>query len=217
MDSSYQNGNGGCSDWTTGSSPRNIPSTGNAKKTHYPDTGSNISTSCGTSGNINLGSSQYNIKDHVHLRANLCRTTACSPIFNNPDSTIKFVFIEGTINFDQVTTASGSGPLVLITYGADPNNHGSACPSIDGDSIYLGQHGNNETVAPALYLLAKNGLCIDQTKFSNTDPSLGGLSGKNIYIAASPGNPFDLKLDPNFPTDQIPIDLAWRAVRYRRI
>ncbi len=217
MDNSYQNSPSGCSDWTTGASPRNIPSIGNTKKTHYPDSNNNVSTSCGTSGNINLGSNQYNIENNVHLRANLCATSACDPIFYNPDSTIKFIFVEGTVNFQSVTTAAGSGPLVLVTYGADPNSHGSACPSTDGDSIYLGQHGSTSTVAPALYLLAKNGLCVDQTKFDNSNPSLGGVSGKNLYIAASPGNPFDLKLDPSFPVSQIPINLAWRAVRYRRL
>jgi hypothetical protein len=50
MDNSYQNSAGGCNDWTTGASPRKIPSTGNTKKTHYPDSSSNISASCGTSG-----------------------------------------------------------------------------------------------------------------------------------------------------------------------
>lgn len=218
MDGTYQNSPGGCNDWTTGGSTKNIPSTGNTKKTHYPDSGSNVASSCGNNGDISLGNNnQYNIKDHVHIRANLCKATACNPIFYNPDSTIKFIFVEGTVNFQSVNTAAGSGPIVLVTYGGDPNSHGSACPSTDGDSIYLGQQGNNKTIAPALYLLAKNGLCVDQTKFDNTNPSLGGMSGKNLYIAANPGNPFDLKLDPAFPVSQIPIDLAWRAVRYRRL
>ncbi len=217
MDNSYQNSPTGCSDWTSGTSPRDIPRTGNTKKTHYPDSGTNISTSCGTNGNIDLGSNQYNIKDNVHVRANFCATSACDPTFYNPDPTIKFIFVEGSVNFESVQTASGSGPVVIVTYGADPNSHGSACPSTDGDSLYLGQHGSVSTVAPALYLLAKNGLCIDQTKFDNTNPALGGISGKNLYIAANSGNPFDLKLDPSFPVSQIPINLSWRAVRYRRI
>jgi hypothetical protein len=130
---------------------------------------------------------------------------------------MRFVFIEGTINFQSIQSSNNSGPIVLITYGADPNSHGSACPSTDGDSIYLGQQGNTKSIAPAVYLLAKNGLCVDGTKFDNTNPSLGGMSGKNLYIAANPGNPYDLKLDPSFPVSQIPIDLSWRAVRYRRI
>lgn len=213
MDSSYTSGN--CSDWT-GNGTHNIPQSNNSKKTQYPDNGTNVSTSCGTNGNLSLNGT-YNINDNAHVRANLCATSSCSVIFNNPDSSIKFIFVEGSANFQQLTTSAGSGPIVIVTYGADPNSHGSACPSTDGDSIYLGQQGNNKTIAPALYLLAKNGLCVDQTKFDNTNPSLGGLSGKNLYIAANPGNPFDLKLDPNFPVSQIPIDLAWRAVRYRRL
>ncbi len=217
MDSSYQNSPGGCSDWTVNGANVPIPSAGNAKKTHYPDSGNNVSTSCGTSGNLDLGSKQYNISDNVHVRANLCATSACDPTFNNTTSTIKFIFVEGTVNFQSLQTAAGSGPLVIATYGADPNSHGSACPSTDGDSIYLGQHGGIKTIAPALYLLAKNGLCVDQTKFDNNNPSLGGLSGKNLYIASNPGNPYDLVLDPSFPVSQIPIDLAWRAVRYQRI
>jgi hypothetical protein len=217
LDNSYQNAPSGCNDWTTGASPRSIPSTGNTKKTHYPDSSSSVSTSCGSSGDVSLGSNTFTIRDHVHLRANLCKASACDPTFNNPDSTIKFIFVEGTANFQSVQTSAGSGPIVLVTYGADPNSHGSACPSTDGDSLYLGQHGATKTIAPALYLLAMNGLCVDQTKFDNSNPSLGGMSGKNLYIASSPGNPFDLKLDPNFPVSQIPIDLAWRAVRYRRI
>ncbi len=214
MDNTYTSGS--CNDWI-GSGNHNIPSTNNSKKTHYPDNGSNISATCGTNGNLDLGNGTYTIRDNAHIRANLCASSPCDPIFNNPDSTIKFIFVEGTANFESIQTSAGSGPIVLLTYGADPNSHGSACPSTDGDSLYLGQHGSVSTVAPALYLLAKNGLCVDQTKFDNSNPSLGGMSGKNLYIASSPGNPFDLKLDPSFPVGQIPIDLAWRAVRYRRL
>lgn len=90
-DNNYLNANN-CNDWTSGAFPRNISSTGNAKKNHYPDSGSNISTSCGTSGD---------------------------------------------------------------------------------------------------------------------------LSSKNIDVSSNPGTSFDLRLDVAFPVDQIPIDLAWRAVRYR--
>lgn len=212
MDSSYSNAPGGCNDWTTGSSPRTIPSTGNTKKTHYPDSSSNVSSSCGTNGNLNLGSTQYNITDNVHVRANFCATTACSPTFYNPSSTLHFVFIEGTINFEAVHTAAGSGPLAFVTYGTDPSSLASACPY--GGSIYLSKDGT--TAAPDLYLLASNGICLDKTKFG-ASPALGGLSGKNIYIATNSGTPFDLKLDPSFPTDQIPVDLSWRAIRYRRL
>lgn len=214
LDSSYQNA-GNCNDWS-GNGSHNIPSTNGSKTTHYPDSGSNVSTSCGTNGNLSLNGT-FNISDNVHIRANLCATSACSPTFKNTTSSIKFIFVEGSANFQSIQTSNGSGPLVIVTYGADPNSHGSACPSTDGDSMYLGQQGNVKTIAPALYLLAKNGLCVDQTKFDNNNPSLGGMSGKNLFVAASPGNPFDLKLDPSFPVDQIPVDLAWRAVRYRRL
>lgn len=211
MDSTYQNSPGGCNDWTTGASPRTIPSTGNTKKTHYPDSNSNVSTSCGTSGDLSLGSSQYNISDNVHIRANLCTATACSPTFNNPDSTPKYIFVEGTVNFDHVTTTSTSGPIVIITYGTDPSSKTGSCPY--GGSIYL---GNGSTSAPALYLLATNGICLDKSKFSSS-PALGGVGGKNIYIATNPGSPWDLKLDPNFPVSSIPLDLSWRVVYYQRL
>lgn len=214
MDNSYQNSPSGCNDWTTGAFPRNIPSTGNTKKTHYPDSASNISASCGSSGDIALASGQYNIKDHVHLRANLCLATACSPTFYNPDTGaagIKFVFIEGTINFDSITTAAGSGPIVFVTYGADPASKAAVCPL--GGSLYL---GNGSTNAPAAYLLAQNGLCLDKSKFATT-ASLGGLSGKNIYLATNSGTPFDLGVDTGFPVSSIPVDLSWRASRYRRL
>lgn len=215
MDNTYQNSVGGCSDWTSGASPRNIPGTGNDKKTHYPDTGSNISTSCGTSGNLALGSSQYNIRNHTHVRANLCATSACSPTFFNPDTGaagIKFVFVEGTINFDGLITAAGSGPIVFVTYGSDPASKAADCPT--GGSLYLGKGTN--TSAPAAYLLAINGLCLDKTKFGSS-PALGGVSGKNLFISTNSGSPWDLKLDPLFPSGSIPIDLSWKAVAYRRL
>lgn len=212
MDSSYQNSPGGCSDWSGGSFPRDIPSTGNTKKTHYPDSNSGVSSSCGATSNLNLTTGQYNIRDHLHLRANLCGTVGCSPTFNNPDAAIKFVFVEGTINFLSVDTAVGSGPIVFISYGTDPSAKNAVCPL--GGAVYLGSTGNS--TAPAIYLLANNGICLDKTKFG-ANPALGGISGKNIYVATNPGTPFDLGLDTTFPVDQIPIDLAWRAVRYRRL
>ncbi len=215
MDSSYQNSPGGCADWTTGSFPRDIPGTGNTKKTHYPDDSNGISASCGTSGNLQLTTGQYNIKNHVHIRANLCATSACTPTFYNPDSGasgIKFIFVEGTVNFGRVLTAAGSGPIVIVAYGSDPAGIASACP--DGGAIHLSNNGN--TKAPALYLLAVNGLCLDQTKFAAAT-SLGGVSGKNVYIATNSGTPFDLGFEPSFPTSSIPVDLAWRAIRYRRL
>lgn len=214
MDSSYQDSPGGCSDWTSGASPRSIPSTGNIKKTHYPDSSNSISTSCGTSGDVSLGSDTYTIRDHAHIRANLCAGAACSPTFNNPDAgaaNIKFIFIEGNVNFDAVTTSAGSGPIVLVVYGADPASKASVCPY--GGAFYL---GGGTTNAPALYVVGNNGVCIDKSKF-NVDPALGGFSGKNLYISTNSGSPHDLSLDNSFPVDQIPVDLSWRAVRYHRL
>ena len=179
MDASYQNAPGGCSDWTSGASPRSLPSTGNTKKTHYPDSGTNTVNTCGTSGNLALGSNTFVIRDHLHVRANLCGSSACAPTFTNPDVDIKFIFVEGTINFNAVKTTPGSGPLVFITYGADPASKASVCPY--GGSLYLGQAGSSDTDAPKIYFMAMNGLCIDKTKFDSS-PALGGISGKNIYV-----------------------------------
>jgi hypothetical protein len=212
MDSTYQASPTGCGDWTSGSSPRSIPSTGNTKKTHYPDSSSGVSTSCGTSGDLALGSSQYNIQDNVHIRANLCASSACTPTFYNPSSTTRYIFVEGSVNFDAVYTAAGSGPLVLIAYGSDPASKAGSCPY--GGSVFLGNGGN--TAAPKLYLLATNGICLYQTKFG-AKPALGGLGGKNIYISTNSGTPFDLGVDTSFPVSDIPLDLSWRAVYYERL
>lgn len=212
MDSTYQNSPTGCSDWTSGASPRTIPSTGNTKKTHYPDSGSNTSNSCGTNGDLSLGSARFNITDNVHIRANLCAASACTPTFYNPDPAVKYIFVEGDVNFNSLTSASGSGPIVFIIYGTDPASKTGACPY--GGAGYLGNSGS--TGAPAVYLLTMNGICLDKTKFS-ASPALGGIGGKNIYIATNPGTPFDLKLDPDFPVNQIPVDLTWRAVRYQKL
>ncbi|CAN5710126.1 hypothetical protein BH23PAT2_BH23PAT2_02950 [soil metagenome] len=215
MDNTYANAPGGCSDWTTGGSPRTIPSSGNDKLTHYPDTQTGVAGSCGNSGNIDLGSTQYNITDHVHIRANLCGDSGCTPTFFNPNpepQNIKFVFVEGWINFDRLTTAPGSGAIVFISSGSDPAAKTSRCPL--GGSVFLGNDG--DTSAPAAFLLANNGVCLDRTRFGS-EPALGGISGKNIYIATNPGTPFDLELDPTFPVEEIPIDLSWRAVRFRRL
>ncbi len=211
MDNTYTNA-GSCSDWTTGASPRQIPSVLNSKKTHYPDNSSNVSTTCGTSGDINLGSNQYNITDNVHIRASLCAASGCTPIFYNPTSTTRYIFVEGTVNFNGITTASGSGPIVLIVYGADPSSKTSVCPY--GGAIYVGNTGT--TSAPAMYFLANNGLCLDNTKFSSS-PAIAGLSGKNVYISTNPGTPFDLKLDTTFDSSKVPINLSWHATRYKRL
>lgn len=212
MDSTYQDSPTGCNDWI-GSGTLTIPSVGNTKKTQYPDSGSGVAASCGSNGSLALGSNTYNITDNVHIRANLCAASACNPTFNNTSGSIKYIFIEGDINFASLHTASGSAPIVFITYGADPGTH-NKCPL--GDSIYLNKNGSTGTNAPAAYLLASNGICLYQTKF-DASPALGGLGGKNIYISSNSGNPFDLYLDPNFPVASIPIDLAWRATSYERL
>lgn len=214
MDATYQNAPGGCADWTSGTSPRSIPSTGNTKKTHYPDSGSNVATTCGTNGDLNLGSVTYTINDNVHIRANLCASSGCTPTFNNPTATVKYIFVEGTINFTSVTSSTGSGPIVFIAYGADPASKSSVCPY--GGSIYIGQSGSSNVAAPSIFFLANNGLCIDGTKF-DTSPALGGIGGKNIYVASNPSTPRDLALDPNFPVSQIPVDLSWRETGYERL
>lgn len=213
MDSSYTNSSTGCADWTAGVSPRSIPSAGHSKQTHYPDNSSNIAASCGSSGDLNLGSAQYNIADNVHIRASLCAASGCSPVFNNTKGTPIYIFVEGSVNFDGLTTASGSGPIVMIVYGTDPASKTSVCPY--GGSVYLGNGSN--TLAPKMYLVAMNGLCLDKTKFTTDNASLGGLSGKNVYISTNPGSPFSLTLDNTFPASAVPVDLAWHAARYRRL
>ena len=145
----------------------------------------------------------------------MCAATPCAPTFYNPDSGaagIKYIFIEGSARFKALYTAPGSGPMVIVTYGADPPSLAADCPL--GGSLLLGNYDN--TSAPAVYLLAQNGLCLDKTKF-NTFPALGGLSGKNIYISTNSGEVFDLSLDTQFPVGSIPVDLSWRAASYRRL
>lgn len=215
MDSSYLDSATGCADWTTGAFPRTIPSIGNTKRTHYPNSLSNVSTACGTSGDIALGSGQYNINDHVHIRADLCAAAACEPTFYNPtpgQAGIKFIFVEGTVNFSAVQTAPGSGPIVFVVYGIDPALKVSTCPL--GGSVYIGNAGT--TTAPAAYFLATNGICLDKIKFGPT-AALGGISGKNIWIDTNSGQTFDLEMDLTFPVSAIPADLSWRATRYRRL
>ena len=210
MDSSYTAA-GNCGDWTVAGTIT-IPSAGNAKKTHYPDSGSGVSSSCGTSGSINLGSKTVTITDNAHIRANLCSSSACTPTFNNTSGSLKFLFVEGTVNFNSLTTTAGSSPIVIFAYGADPGSHGSnACPY--GDAAYLGNSG--QTAAPAIYLLALNGVCIDSTKFGASQ-SLAGLGGKNLYIATNSGTPYPLGLNTGFPLSQIPVNLTWKATGYER-
>ncbi len=225
MDSSYTNA-GSCNAWTAGASPRNIPTTSGSKNTHYPDSDKNVDTNCGTNGSLNLGNDTYNVSDTVHIRANLCSASACKPTFNNPTSDVVYIFVEGTINFDMLTTSSGSGPIVFISYGSDPASKTGVCPH--GGAVYLGNGtvSGTGTYAPAAYLLAMNGVCLDKTKFGSgpqtstngiPEPALGGIAGKNIYVATNSGSPWDLALDPDFPTDQIPLDLSWRQSSYERL
>lgn len=191
-----------------------IPASGSVG-THYPDNGSGTNASCGTLGDVYLGSDTYNLNQNVHIRGSLCVVLilGCNPTFNNPSpSAIRWVFVEGAIDFNSVHTTPGSGPIVFISYGADPLTRILTCPY--GGSVYIGN--TNRTSAPAAYFVATNGLCIDKTKFDSS-PALGGLSAKNIYIASNPGTPFDLALDPLFPVNQIPLDLAWRAIYYQRL
>jgi hypothetical protein len=212
MDGTYQSSPTGCTDWTTGGTTRQIPSTGNPKKTHYPDSSSGIAATCGSSGSLALGNNTYVINDNAHIRASLCAASACDPTFNNPSSDVRYIFVEGTINFDGIHTPAGSGPIVFIAYGTDPASKTGSCPY--GGAVYLGKDGT--TSAPAAYLLSTNGICLDKTKFGE-DPALGGIGGKNIYVATNSGSPFDLKMDPSFPVEAIPIDLAWREVYYQRL
>ncbi len=223
MDGSYTAA-GSCSDWTAGGTVRAIPSLSGSKKTHYPDNNSNIATNCGINGDLNLGSATYSITDTVHIRASLCAASACTPTFTNPTASLKYIFVEGTVNFNSVKTTSGSGPIVLIAYGADPASKTGVCPY--GGAIYVGQQGSDYTLAPSLYLLAMNGICFDKTKFGTGPqqnvngipaPAIGGIGGKNIYVSTNSGTPWDLALDPSFPANSIPINLSWRQTTYQRL
>lgn len=213
---SNSNAMNGCTDWT---SLRTIPSVvnvGSPAKTHYPDSSSGVATSCGTNGTVNLGSSTVTISSDAHLRANLCSpTNACAPTFNNPSGHIVFVFVEGTLSFSAVKTATGSSPIVFVVYGADPAALSGVCPL--GGAAFLDKTNSDKVIAPALYLIAVNGgFCADGTKFGATK-SLGGVSGKNIYIATNSGTPFDLSFDPSFPVNDIPVNLSWQATTYERL
>ena len=229
MSSSSQVGRA-CSEWTTGASPRTIPAgtlapspptdqSSNYHTIHYPDSSSGVFNSCtsvATKGSLDLGNDiQYNINQNVHIRASLCSNAPCRPIFYNPSTTTRYVFIEGTINFEQLRSASGSGPIAFISYGTDPASLAAVCP--EGGAVRIGQSGNNNTTAPQVFLLAVNGgLCMDGTKFGSTN-ALGGVSGKNLYIATNSGTPFDLGLNPNFPVSDVPINLTFKATQYRRV
>jgi hypothetical protein len=220
-----------CTEWGAGASPRTIPSGSSTSSPpadkansyhtiHYPDSGVGVNTACttvATKGSLDLGNDiQYNLNQNIHIRASLCSNVPCRPIFNNPSTTTRYVFVEGTINFEQIRNTAGSGPIAFISYGADPANLTLVCP--EGGAVRIGQQGNNNTNAPQIFLLAANGgMCLDGTKFSGTTSSLGGVSGKNLYIATNSGTPFDLTINPSFPISDIPINLTFKATQYRRI
>lgn len=219
-----------CTQWTSGGSPRTIPfgtvpftPAENAdvvnNKSHYPDNGSGVDLNCtsvANKGSLDLGNDiQFNINQNVHVRANLCSNVSCRPIFNNPSTTTRYIFVEGSINFEQLRNAAGSGPIVFVSYGSDPASLAAVCP--EGGAVRLGQQGNNNTNAPKVFLLSINGgMCLDGTKFAGIN-SLGGVSGKNLYIATNSGTPFDLSIDPDFPVNDVPVNLSFKATQYQRL
>lgn len=228
--------NGSCSDWTAASPT--IPSSGNDRKTHYPssDAGTVPASQCAGTGSapadLNLGTKTYTIKDHVHIRANLCKAVACKPTFVNPDpGTTKFVFVEGVINFENVYVSNGTGypnagtppttspgNIVFISYSTSQSLQDSKqCPS-NSAAIRIGKDGSNSIFAPNAYFIATNGmLCVDQTKFTTGVSSLGGISGKDIYISSNSGATFELTFNPEFPLNSVPLDLSWRATNVKRV
>ena len=219
----YTNGN--CTDWSA-ASPVSIPSAGNDRKTHYPDTGAGTASAsaCGGSGSapadLNLGSKTYVIKDHVHVRAHFCKASDCTPTFINPDAgTTKFVFIEGVMNFQNIKIDSSSpGNIIFISYSTSQSlSDSKQCPS-NSAAIRLGKDGSISLYAPKAYFIATNGmLCLDQTKFDSGVKSLGGISGKDIYISSNSGATFELAFNPEFPLSTVPLDLSWRSTNIKRV
>lgn len=219
--------NGPCSDWGQ-ASPVTIPRT-TARKSHYPDTNDGVidAFACTFSGSaiapnkadLNLSNRTYIIKDHVHVRAHLCRNYTCTPTFKNPDNDTKFIFVEGVINFQNITVDDNSvGNIAFISYSTSQTIAGSKqCPS-NLAAIRIGKDGSNAVNAPKAYFIAVNGmLCIDQTKFLNGAASLGGISGKDLYISSNSGGVFYLTFNPQFPLSDIPLDLAWRTGNIKRL
>lgn len=217
--------NGSCSDWTS-TSPVTIPSSGNVRETHYPDSGAGTvpASQCGGSGSapadLNLGDKTYTINNHAHIRAHLCKAYNCRPKFINPDaSTPKFIFVEGVINFERVTVDSTSpGDIIFISYSTSQTISASKqCPS-NSAAIRLGKDGSNSLLAPNAYFIATNGmLCVDQTKFDTGVQSIGGVSGKDIYLSSNSGATFELTFNPEFPLSSVPLDLSWRAANVKRV
>ncbi|MEO5499656.1 MAG: hypothetical protein ABIR46_04100, partial [Candidatus Saccharimonadales bacterium] len=192
-----------------------------------PDSGAGVTTGalCGGGGStpadISLGTKTITLKDHAHIRANLCKASSCSPTFINPDaSKPKFVFVEGVINFENVTVnASSPGDVVFVSYSTSQTLSASKqCPS-NSAAIRLGKASAGlEISAPKAYFIATNGmLCVDQTKFNDTVASLGGISGKDIYLSSNSGAVFTLTFNPDFPLSAIPLDLSWRASTLTRV
>ncbi len=216
--------NGNCSDWLAASGT--IPSSGNARKTHYPNDGAGTvpASQCGGSGSspadLSLGSKTFTLNNHVHIRANLCKASSCTPKFINPDAADpKYVFVEGVINFENVTVdATSPGEVIFISYSTSQTIPGSKqCPS-NSAAIRLGKDGSNSLHAPKAYFIATNGmLCIDQTKFDSGVESVGGISGKDLYLSSNSGASFSLAFNPDFPLSSVPLDLAWRASNVKRI
>ena len=230
----------GCSAWTN--SPYNIPVSvspeANKRKTHYPDTNAGVvaAFACTGSGSatgsgpadLNLGTDRtYTIYNHAHVRANLCKAYVCTPRFKNPDAgTTKFIFVEGVVNFENVIADDdpaspnySPGSVVFISYSTNQAISASAqCPSSQA-SIRIGKAtGSREILAPRAYFIAINGtLCIDQSKFTANRSTLGGVSGKDIYISSNSGGSFYLTFNPNFPLSQIPLDLTWRSANLKRL
>lgn len=216
--------NGSCTDWTAASPT--IPSAGNTRQTHYPDNGSGTvsASSCAGTGtgaaDINLGNKTITLNDHAHVRAHLCKSYNCTPTFINPDAdNPKFVFVEGVINFENITVdATSPGDIIFVSYATSQNIPASKqCPS-DSAAIRLGKDGSNSLVAPKAYFIATNGmLCVDQTKFDTGTRSIGGISGKDIYLSSISGAVFELTFNPEFPLSSIPLDLSWGATDVRRV
>ncbi len=222
---------GSCSDWISGSSTAtiHIPATLNSKKTHYPDTLSGVATgvapSCGNGGDLNLGERTIVLDDHAHVRGHFCKNSdQCRPKFINPDSAHpKFVFVEGVINFKNVTVKEPESPgdVVLISYSPAISGvagvNGSKC---NGNvvSIHFNNDGSNNVVAPNLYVISTVGtVCIDQTKFPSTSDALGGISGHDLVVSSNSGTVFTLAFNPEFPVSEIPVDLSWRATHTKRL
>lgn len=207
MDSSYTD-QGNCTSLVNG---------GTVNKGHYPNAGSGasgeVATNCGTNGTLALGSKSYTITDHVHIRANLCsQTNVCSPTFTNTSGSLKFIFVEGSINFYDVKVNTGS-PIVFVSYSNGVCCNTKTNPKQLGAVYFNGTAANSTANAPNAYFLAPKGDIYVAAKVQ----SLGGIGGKNIYISTTGGSSHGMPINPSFPFGDIPVDIAWYAARYRQI